>query len=336
MLINVNFISPSSLKKGEKKMKIDPHVHCRDGKQDYKETIAHVLDVAEEAGIGIVFDMPNTDPPITSWDRVRSRISLVPRDKKDRYFLYMGLTSDPNQIRHAAKCCEDYPQVIGLKLYAGKSTGNLAVIDVESQQLVYRTLAQAGYEGVLAVHCEKEEYLKPHLWNPRRPITHDYARPIEAEVHSVKDQIAFALEAGFKGHLHVCHVTCSEVVRIIKEVRSNLRISCGVTPHHLLFSCDVNQQNILFGNFFKVNPPLRIEVQRELLVLSLKKGLIDWIETDHAPHSLGEKFSLPYSSGIPSLYFYRYLVEDFLPSIGVSGELIERMTCHNISAVFWP
>jgi len=31
----------------------------------------------------------------------------------------------------------------------------------------------------------------------------------------------------------------------------------------------------------------------------LKKGKIDWIETDHAPHSMGEKLALPYLSGYP-------------------------------------
>jgi predicted metallo-beta-lactamase superfamily hydrolase len=36
---------------GEKKMYIDSHVHCRDGKQAYKETIKHALYVAEKSGV---------------------------------------------------------------------------------------------------------------------------------------------------------------------------------------------------------------------------------------------------------------------------------------------
>ena len=46
-------------------MRIDPHVHCRDGKQKYKETIKHVLEIAKTQGVQKIFDMPNTDPPIT-------------------------------------------------------------------------------------------------------------------------------------------------------------------------------------------------------------------------------------------------------------------------------
>ena len=45
-------------------MYIDPHVHCRDGKQAYKETVKHALLVAQRAGVDAIFDMPNTDPPI--------------------------------------------------------------------------------------------------------------------------------------------------------------------------------------------------------------------------------------------------------------------------------
>ena len=43
---------------------IDPHVHCRDGKQSYKETIAHAFEIAEKQGVRKIFDMPNTEPPI--------------------------------------------------------------------------------------------------------------------------------------------------------------------------------------------------------------------------------------------------------------------------------
>jgi dihydroorotase-like cyclic amidohydrolase len=46
-------------------MRIDPHVHCRDGKQAYKATIKGVMELAKKQGVDIIFDMPNTDPPIT-------------------------------------------------------------------------------------------------------------------------------------------------------------------------------------------------------------------------------------------------------------------------------
>jgi len=43
---------------------IDPHVHCRDGKEAYEETIEHTLGVAESIELKAIFDMPNTNPPL--------------------------------------------------------------------------------------------------------------------------------------------------------------------------------------------------------------------------------------------------------------------------------
>ncbi len=45
---------------------IDPHVHLRDWDQAGKETLRHGLSVAWRAGLDGVFEMPNTDPPLTS------------------------------------------------------------------------------------------------------------------------------------------------------------------------------------------------------------------------------------------------------------------------------
>ena len=41
-------------------MFLDTHVHLRDFKETHKETIAHGLIVARDAGVDAVFDMPNT------------------------------------------------------------------------------------------------------------------------------------------------------------------------------------------------------------------------------------------------------------------------------------
>ncbi len=56
---------------------IDPHVHLRDGKQSDKETVLHGLTVAWKAGLNAVFEMPNTDPPLTSEFHIRNRINLA-------------------------------------------------------------------------------------------------------------------------------------------------------------------------------------------------------------------------------------------------------------------
>ena len=314
------------------KINIDPHVHCRDGKQAYKETIKHVLEIAKEQGVEKIFDMPNTDPPILREKDVLERLKLVPEEQKGNYFLYIGATSDENQLKEAVTCYEKYKEVIGIKLYAGKSVGDLAVIEIESQKRVYRALAALEYKGVIAVHCEKEEFLKNNVWDASNPITHSYARPKEAEIESVKDQIEIAKKEGFEGILHICHVSCPESVELIREARKEMKITCGVTPHHIMW--DNRIMKGAEGLIYKMNPPLREENDVVELRKRMKEGKIDWIETDHAPHAVNEKLSPPYMSGYPSLNIYREFTENFLVNMGMNSEQIKKMTQDNIYGIF--
>jgi len=313
-------------------MKIDPHVHCRDGKQSYKETIVHAFSVADAQGVQKIFDMPNTDPPITTEEHIIERLKLVPEDRMDDYYIWIGASSDANQIKEAAVCVEKYRNVIGLKLYAGTSVGDLSVVELEDQRKVYQALADVGYKGTVAVHCDKESLMKPELWDPKNPISHCQARPLEAEVISTKEQIELVRETGYSGRIHICHITSDETVMLVDGARRNIPITCGVTPHHIIW--DESMMERPDGLLYKMNPPLRDQKTVSALRKCLLDGKIDWIETDYAPHQVGEKMFPPYMSGYPSLCLYKDFVENFLPSLGASEELIEKMTYGNIWKAF--
>jgi dihydroorotase len=312
-------------------MRIDPHVHFRDQEQSYKETISHGLAVAKEQGVDIVFDMPNTARPILAEKDVKERLKLVPKSEKARYFLYIGATSDEKQLKEAISLVKKFKEVIGIKMFAGKSTGNLQIINEEEQKKVYKVLADNDYKGVLAVHCEKEEYIKD-IFNPNNPITHALSRPKISEIESIKDQIRFAKQANFQGTLHICHVSCKGSVELIDKARKEIKITCGVTPHHLYW--DDSKLKGSHGLLYKINPPLRSKADVKALQDFLKQGKIDWIETDHAPHSVGEKLHAGYPSGYPSLYLYKKCVEELLPSLGLSEKQIKELTFNNIKKTF--
>ncbi|MFQ6054790.1 MAG: hypothetical protein ACE5J3_02285 [Methanosarcinales archaeon] len=313
-------------------MHIDPHVHCRDWNQAYKATIKSASDLARNQGIVAIFDMPNTDPPITSKDLVRKRLKLAEQvDCSDIYHLYIGATKNPKQIRECAEVVKKYPKVVGIKMFAGKSVGDLTIISEKDQARVYQELAQVDYDGVLAVHCEKESSFKMELWNSNNPATWNLTRPIEAEVDSIEDQIRFAEEAGFEGNLHILHATSSKAVEVVQKAKSKLRITCGATPHHLTLST-LNMRGRK-GLRYKVNPPLRDYETMLGLRDCLKEEKIDWIETDHAPHMREEKLFLPYMSGIQSLKFYSEFLNN-LRSWGFTENQIHRLTYENIKNVF--
>ena len=67
---------------------------------------------------------------------------------------------------------------------------------------------------------------------------------------------------------------------------AGINVTAEVTPHHLLLSdTDIPGLN----TDFKMNPPLRSTADKEALINGLLDGTIDFIATDHAPHSESEK-----------------------------------------------
>lgn len=274
----------------------DPHVHLRDWNQSSKETIVHGMLTGAKAGFDVFFDMPNCNPPLTDIATVEKRILLGQKAEQEikklgfdvHYHVYCGITDNEEQIREMVRAYNGlFPRVCGMKMFASQSTGNMGIIDPEAQKAVYRTLAEENYRGVIAVHCEKES-----LFRPEEP-THSLRRPPESEEASVSDQIRFAEEAGFKGTLHIAHISTAGALEAVREARKRniIRITCGATPHHILLNVS-NESAIV-----KMNPPLRDEQNRKAIWDALFDGTIDWIESDHAPHTLSDKENG--ASGLP-------------------------------------
>ena len=284
-------------------MYIDAHVHFRDLEQRQKETVKHGLEVARDSNLDAVFAMPNTNPSITEEEHVKNYLQLADSAKVPEVFfgLYLGLTKDTDQIKRAIQTQRKYfPKVVGLKMFAGESVGSLAIVNPKEQYEVFKVLTTEGYKGVLAQHCEKESLMNPKIWDSRYPITHSFARPETAEIEAIRDQINFAKETNFKGKLHICHVSTQESVDLIKKAKSeDLDISSELSIHHLFY--DWNQMLNTDGILWKMNPPLRAPHNPPALAYSLKSGDIDFIATDHAPHTFKEKTTEKYMSGIPAI-----------------------------------
>jgi len=316
----------------ERYWRIDPHVHCRDWNESYKATIGSVVAKALSKGIYAVFDMPNTDPPILSAEDARKRLRTAEGQGVLRhYFLYVAATPSEKQLEEAVRAYEEVERVVGLKLYTAPMKG-LEARTTNEQRLIYRTLSTLGYRGVLAVHCEKYELLSEGLWDPTRPYTWNNARPPEAEVACVKDQILLAREEGFKGTLYFVHISHPETVLIIKKAREDgVKVVFGVTPHHLIF--DTDHMRTPESVVLKVNPPIRAKEAVVLLRRMASSGLVDFLETDHAPHAPWEKAGYPYLSGIRSLEIYEKALE-ILASWGASESTIYRMTRGNVEKFF--
>ena len=214
-----------------------------------------------------------------------------------------------------------FPRVCGIKMFASQSTGNMGIVEEEKQSEIYRTLAEEKYRGVIAVHCEKESLFIPE------GRTHSKKRPPESEEASVRDQIRFAEEANFKGTLQIAHISTRGALEAVREARERniITITCGATPHHILLNSEQETDII------KMNPPLRDEENRLAVWEALFDGTIDWIESDHAPHTIEDKKKG--ASGLPGFEGMLIVIRK-LREAGMPEQRLGELLCINALKAF--
>ncbi len=138
----------------------------------------------------------------------------------------------------------------------------------------------------------------------------------QPEVEIVKRDLNLLKENG--GKLHICHISKAKTLQLIKRYKDKgLCFSGEVTPHHLY----------AYGLNYKVNPPFRTAEDVEALIVGLKRGYIDIIATDHAPHTeLDKKHGAP---GISSIEIAFSLVNTVFLDYGLDLQFLSRVMSYN-------
>ncbi len=285
----------------------DIHVHARDMNQWKKFTIAKWKKLAWQFGVRFGAFMPNTDPTITDKATLKKYIKIAQKSghKNIKYKIWLGVTEEFEQIKEAVELCAKYPNyIMGLKIYAGTSTGNLGLPKIEQQRKVLEILVKLGYTGLTAFHCEEDGKMHLKKYDRENTESWDLARPETAETSSVEQVISLVEETSFSGHVHICHVSSHKSVIAINEAKNKgMNITCGVTIHHLIFDSEqISLMKPKKGRKLKCNPPIRSRSTRKWLLADLWEGLIDIVESDIAPHTKEDK-----ENGASGVNNYKYL-----------------------------
>lgn len=87
--------------------------------------------------------------------------------------------------------------------------------------------------------------------------------------------------------IHFTGISTAKSIEYIKRAKSSgIKVSCSVTPYHLIFT-DEDVRG--YDTNLKVNPPLRSEADRQVLIQSLADGTIDCIASHHFPQNWDSK-----------------------------------------------
>ncbi len=306
---------------------VDPHVHLRQPGAEHKETWSSGTKAAVASGITCVIDMPNNTPPVVDEHSLATKLAIASSNSWCDFSLFVAGFADNAQ--KLAQLMEN-DAVAGVKLFLGSTTGSMLCTE-ESLPVVASSIASANVRKPVAVHSELESILGSP-WFAGQNVPHHLRRPAVAAWEGTK--LAIETIAGrFAQPLHICHTsTQEEVLSIGYAKHKGLDVSAEATPHHLLL--DANEHESLLGPLAKMNPPLRHLRDRQALLDGLKHGSIDFVATDHAPHTLEEKSGKNPPSGVPGLDTMLQVLLLFVGALRLELSDVARIGSYNAAKRF--
>jgi carbamoyl-phosphate synthase/aspartate carbamoyltransferase/dihydroorotase len=243
---------------------MDPHVHLRGMEWAHKGDFATETAAALAGGYTAVLDMPNTPPSTTDLSGLERKLSELDQNARCDYGVWLG--AHPSGARSREETMQLARQVCGIKLYCGHTTGGLTI----TPEQMDRQVASWPGPGVVAAHAEGE---------------------------MVGLFLASVARWGKQGHL--CHIDTAQAVSMVAEhKRRGTKVTAGVCPHHLFFT---ERDRAELGPRGVMKPPLGTSADRDALWKGLREGVIDVVESDHAPHTWEEKSGVPTPFGVPGL-----------------------------------
>lgn len=257
----------------------DVHIHAREdetGKQNYKEDYETAAAAALHGGVVCACAMPNTPNPIVN----RMRYNWHRRRIKDigspvAILNYLGVDKETHSLGGVGQ----YPY----KLYFGKSVGSLTVTyGGELEKILSR------YQGEsVSFHVEYE----PIVQASAKGQTHSDRRPVECVNEGLRLLLPLILK--YKIRAKLCHWPVGgDSFRLIQEYRDlGCDITLEVSPLHLLFDTSMTDTDPSLWMKVQMNPAIQGPKHRQELIEGLRSGFINYLATDHAPHTKEEKYA---------------------------------------------
>ena len=259
---------------------VDIHVHFRDPGFTYKEDIESGAKCAAAGGVTSVILMANTKPCV---DSIETLEYVTKKAKQQPIHIYTCANITKGM---QGKELLDFKEFIKNGA-VGFTDDGIPLLD---EEVVKKAMVEAArYDTVLSFHEEDPRFIKNNGVNHGKAS--EYFKiggsDRKAEISMVERDLELALKIGAK--INIQHISAKETLDLIREAKKKCikqNIFAEATPHHIALTED---DTIKYGTGAKMNPPLRSEADRQAIIDAIKDDTIDFIATDHAPHSVEEK-----------------------------------------------
>lgn len=257
---------------------MDIHVHFRDPGLTYKEDIYTGAKAAAAGGFTTVVMMANTKPVIDSVETLT-------------YVLQKGKET-PIHVESCASVTLSMKGETLVDMDGLKEAGAIGFTD-DGVPLLDEKIAIAAMKKTAELNVPLSFHEEDSAYIQNNGINHGAASEFfgiggsdrQAESSIIARDVDLALETG--AHINVQHISSKEGVELVRQAKlKGAPVYAEATPHHIALT---EEAAIAKGTLAKMNPPLRTEEDRLAIIEAIKDGTIDFIATDHAPHSVDEK-----------------------------------------------
>jgi len=254
---------------------IDPQVHFREPGLEHKEDLFTASCACAKGGVTSFLEMPNTRPLTIDQGSMDDKLQRASQKCLVNYGFFIGATKDN------LEALETVNPACGIKIFMGSSHGALLVSREEDIEPIF-----AHGRRLIAVHAEDQARIverKKQFQGASDPALHSQIQDNQAALNATK--LALKLSKRYQRRLHILHLSTAEEAELLREDKPSW-VTAEVTPQHLLLNTDAYEK---IGTLAQMNPPLRSRHDNEVLWKALLDGVLDFIATDHAPHTLEEK-----------------------------------------------
>lgn len=258
---------------------VDTHVHFREPGFEQKETIKSGSESAARGGFTTVVTMANTSPTIDN----AGMVEFVHRRARETACI---------KVRPAACATKGMAGEEMTEMAELKAVGAVAVTDdgqdIQNSWVMRRVLEYAEMcDLVYLAHCEDHTLMDGGAMNEGFNATRlgIPGCPKAMEEIMIERNARLAELAGAR--IHIQHITTAGGVEILRRSKAKgIRITGETCPHYWTLTDDAIET---YSTNAKMNPPLREQVDVDVIREAIADGTFDCISTDHAPHTVTEK-----------------------------------------------
>lgn len=265
---------------------IDDQVHFREPGLTHKANIHSESIAAVAGGTTSFMEMPNTRPAALTQELLEEKYAIAANNSPANYSFFMGTSND--NAEEVLKTNDKKESVCGIKIFMGSSTGNMLVDNHLTLDRIFRES-----ELLIATHCEDERIIKSNLekrLSTGAPLTAaDHPIIRDTDVCFESSLMAVQLAKRNNTRLHILHISTAKELQLFTNMipLKDKKITSEVCVHHLHFTAE---DYAVLGNRIKCNPAIKAPENKSALWEALLDDRLDIIATDHAPHTMEEKF----------------------------------------------